>query len=295
MTERTNYSDLSLMTFPILPDLIVHTMTPDACVKLAKTNGINHIDLMDIPFRKIGQYCKATQKYGVRVYSYIATVSFLLPEHRWQEKLSKELRKAVSLGAQLFHLVPVRGEGDLEACQKLGEKAWKNRMVDYFKCAVQLGAKVHLKVCFETMPQDASMLCGKDDCLEILSRVKGLGFIFDTANVLAHGEDPIAYYRALKPYILYTHLKDVKILQAGQPAGLFIGREYIKSGERMVCCVYGEGVIPIGVIYDTMRKDGYTGLFALEYCRPKGIFAGYEKHDAHLKRFLALFATEKEQ
>lgn len=279
-------SNFSFMTFPLLLDRIIKTMSVEQTVKLAADNAIPYVDLMNLSFTESKRYSAAMQKHGVNCYCYIATVPFFKEERAVKEKLLSEMKKAALLQAKLFMIVPT----GYNRCKK-DKNRWFEIMAECFSFCVQESVKFNLTVCFETTPHADSGLCGAEECLAILKAVAGLGLVFDTANMLPCGEDPLEYYSLLKDYIIYVHLKDVEILEKGHGGKMFVGREYIKDGRRMQSCVYGRGITPLKEIYERMIADGYKGIFALEYCRPNGI-AGYKKHDEHLKKFLEYFTTE---
>ena len=58
----------------------------------------------------------------------------------------------------------------------------------------------------------------------------------------------------------------------------------------MNCCLWGEGVIPLDEIYARMKRDGYTGRFAIEYAHPAGA-QPLAIHQAQLEKQLGYFTT----
>ena len=53
----------------------------------------------------------------------------------------------------------------------------------------------------------------------------------------------------------------------------------------MQCVVWGEGEIPVMEIYHRLLRDGYSGLFAIEYTHPAKAVSGPKEHFEHVKRF----------
>lgn len=110
-----------------------------------------------------------------------------------------------------------------------------------------------------------------------------MGLVFDTANMLPHGDDPLESYEALKDRIVHVHLKDVALVNA-KPS--LIEPEVAADGRLMRGTVFGNGAIPVKEIYDRMRADGYSGTFAIEYIRPKADCCSLQAHESHLNAYI---------
>jgi sugar phosphate isomerase/epimerase len=95
------------------------------------------------------------------------------------------------------------------------------------------------------------------ELLELVERASerggALGVCLDTANLLRVGDDPAEAAALLAPLTLMVHLKDVEpITPETDPV----------TGP---CSVpYGEGVIPVGAILQTLRDAGFDGLACVE-------------------------------
>ena len=157
------------------------------------------------------------------------------------------------------------------------------RMVKGFQLAVKKGKEYGLEVCFETTPEDVVCLSGTEDCRYVLDRVPDLGLVFDTANMLPHGDDTLSAYEALKDRIVHVHLKDVELLNT-KPS--LFENEVAADGRLMRGTVYGKGVIPVKEVFDRMCADGYNGVFAIEYVRPKSETCNLQEHGSYLKPYL---------
>lgn len=85
------------------------------------------------------------------------------------------------------------------------------------------------------------------ECVKLMERFYGEHFkaIFDFANFVQCGQDTLAAYRMLKPYIEYIHVKDAKKADGSvMPAG------------------YGDG--NVGAILKDLIGNGYNGFLSLE-------------------------------
>lgn len=274
---------ISLMTFPLDLELKKKKMSILNVLSMADRAGLKYIDALRIHPSKIEDYKNAMKKTGVKIYCYISVVSFFENEEKIRQNLEREMQNAVAVGASLFMIVPYYTMIDTRNAKRMGKLETQNKLITGFRLAVTIGEKYDLPVCFETTPQDAICLSGTEDCKYILKQVPGLKFVFDTANMLPHGDDPIEAYENLKPYIVHTHLKDVTL---SKPSFSLMEQEITHDGKLMQCTVLGEGVIPIKQIYERMIADGYVGTFALEYARPSHKVCDMEMHIKQVKKMV---------
>lgn len=270
-------SEFSVMTFPFLPERVFGWISRKKLVSLIAKYGFPAVDLMDLSEGSAKRYKKLLTERGMKTNCYIASVSVLGKENAVKARLNKQMAIARLLGARYFMLVPA-------GYSKCAEQTWREKLLFAFSHCVQCAEG--LTVCFETTPNAKSLLSSASDCRDILERVQGLKYVFDTANMRPAGEEPLSHYEALKEYVAYAHIKDVKLQRKGEKAPAFTGAEYTAAGERMVCVPYGEGVTPVKEMVSRLKADGYTGLFALEYSRPLGLLHGEKGHEAHLKKYI---------
>lgn len=273
---------MSLMTFNIASDLACGTMKIIDVLQLAKNAGVPYVDLMNISSRELNVYQDAMQETGVKLACYIAQVDFLRAEEHWMPQLHGGLQAAAALNAQRMMIVPFSDGEDMQLVREMESDAVLYRMTEGFRFAVAEGKKHNMPVCFETTPHEIFRLSGTADCMQVLQAVPGLGLVFDTANMLPHGDDPVEAYEALKQYTVHVHLKDVKLVSGPEREAYW---EKARDGRGMQCTVWGEGEIPVMDIYRRLLRDGYDGLFAIEYTHPEETVCGPEEHLAHLKRF----------
>lgn len=271
---------LSLMTFPMGGDIKNKNMTVRDTFVLAKQAGIPFVDLLDVPDEQIGEYLASVEETGIRVYTYIISASFLENLQTQRESILKGLKTAALLQAKYLMIVPYVYHDALRT-KPLDRQAIKQCMIEGFQQAVALGKEYGIRICFETTPHDISCLSGTQDCLDVLNAVPELDFVFDTANMLPHGDDPVEAYEALKARISHVHLKDVRLVSCDN---FYPYAERTADGRLMQCVVWGEGIIPVSTLYEKMISDGYAGCFAIEYVHPGGN-CDLERHTRQLERF----------
>lgn len=273
----------SLMTFCMTKELVRKTMTIQDTLQLAANAGLRYVDLRWVGTKKLGEYLSAIRATGVKVCCYISVVSFFGKERAISAALDREMRIAQDLGASLFMIIPYKQFFDCRKAKKLGRLRVLEQMVKGFQLAMEKGKEYGLTVCFETTPEDVICLSGTEDCRYVLDHVPGLGLVFDTANMLPHGDDTLSAYEALKDRIVHVHLKDVELLDA-KPS--LFENEVAADGRLMRGTVYGKGVIPVKEVFDRMVADGYHGVFAIEYVRPKSEECTLQEHESYLKPYL---------
>lgn len=276
-------SQFSLMTFGLTKELIRKTMSVQDTFRMAADTGIHYVDLRWVNEKQIPEYREAMKATEVTVCCYISAISFFAKEKAICKALEREMDIAAKLGAKLFMIVPYSMFIDPIKAKRMGRNRVLEKMIQGFRLAVEKGKARGLEVCFETTPDELIRLSGTDDCRYVLDRVPGLGLVFDTANMLPHGDDPLASYEALKDRIVHVHLKDVALVNA-KPS--LFEPEMAADGRLMRGTVFGNGVIPVKEIYERMRADGYSGMFAIEYIRPKSDCCSLQEHEAHLKSYI---------
>lgn len=279
-------SRLSLMTFSLAKDRVAKKLSIRDTLQLAADAGISCVDLMAVNEKEIPDYRTAMVQTGVKVLCKIANISFLSDEKKCLEAIRKELGIAQALGAEMLMIVPYLLPTELKKAERMGKEQLRKILVERFALAVAEAKQRGLAVCFETTPHDEFALSSAEDCRAVLEQVPGLGLVFDTANMLPAGEDPLSSYELLKGRIVHVHLKDVALTKGTRT----MWGEFTADGEKMNCCLWGEGVVPIDEIYERMIRDGYTGRFAIEYAHPEGV-QPLSVHKVQLESQLGLFES----
>ncbi|WP_165860266.1 sugar phosphate isomerase/epimerase family protein [Ruthenibacterium lactatiformans] len=274
---------LSLMTFNFSKDYHKKTMTVQDSLMLAADEGIPYVDVMRADAKSASEYRKAMAATGVQIYCYISCISFFAKKQAICAALDRDMAVAKSLKAKSFMIVPYYMMIDNPKAKRLGRERVLELMVSGFRMAVEKGNEYGLKVCFETTPAEEIRLSGTEDCKYVLERVPGLGLVFDTANMLPHGDETLAACEMLREFIVHVHLKDVAL---AKPKFSLLPDERTADGRLMKGTVFGQGVIPVGEIYERMKQSGYTGVFAIEYIHPDNRACTLSEHKSELAKYL---------
>jgi len=94
-----------------------------------------------------------------------------------------------------------------------------------------------------------------------------VGINYDPANFLKIGVDPLIALRQIRPWVNYTHWKDVRWVE----------------GETAYCAV-GEGEIQWRPIVRELLEVEYTGYWAIEYETPEDVERGTRESFTYLKK-----------
>lgn len=75
-----------------------------------------------------------------------------------------------------------------------------------------------------------------------------LRLVFDTGNPIFHGQDPLEFYRAVRDFVIYIHIKDGEVSPEG----------------KNVCTFPGEGRGRVREILEDLFRRGYDGGISIE-------------------------------
>ena len=219
----------------------------------------------------------ALKKYGISLECLNVTVPMGTMKAPFiRIMIKKHLKTASSFGCKKLMIIPM--PQFLRQPSKEQEKKKRlERCIRYTREAVEEAKKYNIKVCVEDTPTCDVPLCSINDCKSFLEAVPGLGLVFDTANMIPKGDDPLVFYEELKTYICHVHLKDVKYTTTKS-------FDRCSDGKFIECCLWGEGLVPVKNIYEKLELDGYQGTCALEYASPKQM--GVVSNDSQIGRFI---------
>ena len=256
---------LSMMSFTLAFDLLKRRKLSldDLCAMLSD-RGINCIDMMELELLLYGKrnVRSALRKYGISLECLIATVpmgTMKAPVIRMLVK--KHLKTAAAFGCRRLMLIPMP-QTDPFPKEEPARTERLNRCVRFMKEAVEEAKKYDITVCVEDTPTCEVPLSSIKDCRDFLEAVPGLRLVFDTANMIPCGDDPMEFYKELKQYICHVHLKDVRYTTEKTV-------DHCEDGRYIECCPWGEGIIPVKELYEQLKEDGYSGACAIEYVPPK--------------------------
>lgn len=252
---------LSLMTFPMIAERMAGTLDAKQLCVLARDAGMEELDIMEFELGLYGvtELREAMAAEKLNCGCLISMVPFYTEPDAAVERLQKALEVARSFAAPVLMIVP-GGAEEKETCEQRSRQEMLDQTVDFFRRAVELAEPLGIRIGLENTPQYWKPLASAEDCQYVLDQVKGLGLIFDTANmkVADPADDPLAFWELLKDRVIRVHLKDVVI-------GPFEDGEPCADGQTMRLVPTGSGIIPMRPLLAALRQDGYAGTLTLEY------------------------------
>lgn len=273
--------NLSILTFQMVYCVFTRKLNVFDIGRLCEKNGIHIIDPIDFELKLYGlkKFQQMASQHNIHVNTYVASMPLLKGS---KDDLAKKISGAISvaheLGAKRLMVTP-----DLAKNMNPDEK--RQRYIDSFRFLQEKVSSKNLIFLFEDTEQIGCGLSTGVECEAVVRAVPGLHLTFDTGNMIPNGDDPIAFYQRLKPYIKHVHLKEVKYTNKKLSMPTVDGR-------RLTGDIWGEGIVPIAQIIDMLENDGYSGDFVIEYSLPSGK-KDFAANDAQLKRYLDFLKTRK--
>ena len=162
---------------------------------------------------------------------------------------------------------------------------YTNQVVDRLSVWAEIANEAGVKLCLE----NEKGLFGEDpgSCRAIYDAISGIWGVFDPANFVQSGIDPLGAWEMLKDRTHYLHIKDAmydgNVVPAGYGAGQIqtIVREYLKQGGENVTM---EPHLHDFGAYKSLEKEGH----AVELGKQFAFNSADEAFDAGVAAFRAL-------
>lgn len=143
------------------------------------------------------------------------------------------------------------------------------RLVDSFTKVVEAANSRGITCVIEDDPNIKIPMVSMAELHALLEAVPGLKMVYDTANMLVAGEDPVEYYKEFAPEVAHMHIKDMRIENTFGNAGN-MGQPGI-DGRCYINVPHGEGQIDFKSLMEAFRNTAYDGTMALEYMPRAGV------------------------
>ena len=238
------------------------TMTFRDCVKFAKDNGFDGVDMMSFHFEEDGEEArKILEEYGITLSSVNIVSSFSeCPDDEAVEKAFEEVKVVIDNAHKAGCCSFLVTTGYFPGEGMTREQAFQSMVKGLTKC-VEYGKRIGAVINTETLESIGVPFCSTGEMLRLFDAVPELKYTHDTGNPVIAMEDPIATYEALKDRVVSVHFKDVeytdKKTMMMDPLGRFLDR-----------AILGEGEIDFRKHLELFRRDGYEGFITLEGQRP---------------------------
>ena len=142
----------------------------------------------------------------------------------------------------------------------LPEHEWKAEAIRRMKALAEIAEDGGVVLVHENCSGWGGL--GPKQALELIAEVdsEALKIVYDTGNVIGHGQDGWDYYNQVKEHTVYVHIKD---------------RAKTEDGS-LRACYPGEGMAYVREIVADLLKSGYDGGFSIEPHMAAAVHAGKE-------------------
>lgn len=213
------------------------------------------IDILGLEYVK-----KALEERNLKTSSLIYPEQFAaMDEENFQNRITRAMKgadTARALGTEIFMLVPQAQDG----IEQYEPEQIRRRMTEHWCPITEYAKGFGLHVVVEDTPDLKLHFCRADEVKEVLDAVPGLELVYDSANMILTGEDPVEYLEKFAGRIAYVHLKDYRI---APPGSMVV--EYDQNGTAMASAPIGTGMIDLKQIINTLKKIGYQRDVTVEF------------------------------
>jgi len=178
-----------------------------------------------------------------------------------REQVCRNLERTELLGAKTYMFAP---SGYAAFLRGVSRQTVADALAEDLAAAVDNAAAYGITVVLEDAPDLTFPMCSAEEVLYLLRKVPGLRHVFDTANMIAAGEDPIAFFKKTKSYLSHVHLKDMRFTD-GTPTPGYGEGDLCANGRRMVGVLSGDGMVDFAALVPAIQATGFEGHLAVEY------------------------------
>ena len=136
----------------------------------------------------------------------------------------------------------------------------RETMIRRFSSLVQLASEEGVQCMIEDDPDLTVRMCTEADIKAFLDAVPGLHLVYDTANMMVAGEDPVSFYEALHDSVIHMHIKDIALCD--DPSRY---RDEGLNGVFYASAPHGTGMVDFEKLFHSFGKYDYQGILSLEY------------------------------
>lgn len=229
--------------------------------------GFSAVDLASFELKLLGEtfVTELLAANALGLASLIHIDRFLTGSEREQclDRTLSMLDAAKRLGSATFMLVAEPHEG---ANLLSAEEIYKT-LTEAWQPVAERAVRYGITPVMEDYPDLSLHLSRLNEVKEMLRRVKGLKLVYDSANMVFGGEDPVTFLRGMpQEQIGHVHLKDIAIRAEHVQKG-----ERLADGRRVDTVFTGTGIIDLPAVLKQLRERNYSGYYAVEFAPKEGI------------------------
>jgi sugar phosphate isomerase/epimerase len=253
---------LSCLPVSLYPELTAGTRSLADWFRFAAELGLDGADVsvVHLPGRTpadLRPVRQQAEEAGVRVTMLVTYADFTHPDAAERARQIEEIKAfcdvAAELGAGYLRVTAGQNHPGVERTAGI---EWA---VAGLTACLDKAAKTGVTLCYENHTKGYAWTYNDfsqpaDRFLEIVRRTEGtsLRLLYDTANTLGAGDDPLAVLAAVKHRVSMVHVNDIR------RAGFFEP------------CLLGEGVAPVQQIFEVLVQNGFDGWVSVEEASKNG-------------------------
>ncbi|MBJ7614407.1 MAG: sugar phosphate isomerase/epimerase [Candidatus Dormibacteraeota bacterium] len=250
----------------LAPVIRTGEMDIPSCLAFCQSLDVSSIELIDILVRHADlqwiEQALSDAKCSVSIYDLHLDPVSPDPFKREVEaaRLKVALQRAAFLGAPLVSVVPglIKPGVAVEQAQ-----IW---YAETLSLAAPQAQRLGIKLAIENVGMaEIGCYCGTSSDINSIYCRSGatVGTVYDAANYVMRGEDPLEAMAALAPSILHVHVKDWLLVSKHAPdAGdAFEGL----GGKYYLGAILGSGILDVAATLHRLLANGYDGHICVEY------------------------------
>lgn len=247
---------LSCLPVSFFPDIIDGRMSITQWALMAKELGLDAIDLSILFFRdRNANFLKDSRKAIDQAGIHIAVINtypdFTAPDltkrNQQLSQLKTDIFLATALGAKMLRITAGQAYPGIKRDQAI------KQVTEAFNLALEVSRQCGIKLVFENHSKPGIWtypdFCLQTDIfMEIAAAIVDtqIGILFDTANPLVYGDDPLPVLHQVIDRLCCVHIADTKIRGQLQPV------------------LVGTGIVPFNDIFNVLKTSGYDGYLSIE-------------------------------
>lgn len=246
----------SCLPVSLYPDLTAGRRTLPDWFQFAAALGLDGADISVVHLQSheptyLQTLRRQAEAAGVQIAMLVTYADFTHPDAAERQRQVEEIRAfcdvAAQLGAAFMRVTAGQAHPGVERAEGI---AWA---VDGLTACLDKATQTGVTLCYENHTKGYAWTYNDfsqpaDRFLEIVKRTAGtsLRLLYDTANTLGSGDDPIAVLEQVQDRIAVVHVNDIR--EAG----------------RFEPVLLGTGVAPIKAIFSKLRQAGFDGWISIE-------------------------------
>lgn len=253
---------LSCLPVSLYPELTAGTRTLAGWFRFAAELDLDGADVsvVHLPGRTTAELRPVRQQAdeaGVQIAMLVTYADFTHPDAAERARQVEEIKAycdvAAELGASFMRVTAGQNHPGVE------REAGIEWAVAGLTACLDKAAATGVTLCYENHTKGYAWTYNDfsqpaDRFLEIVKRTEGTGLrlLYDTANTLAAGDDPLAVLEQVKHRVSVVHVNDIRRAGYFEP------------------CLLGTGVAPVREIFQTLVQSGFDGWVSVEEASKSG-------------------------